>query len=429
MKKQIYKSIVVTLLITIAGTVMALDIGSNDAKKWKFKSKNGKSKLIAKGINTASPLTNYFGLEMPICLKPSGGLADTNDFRYLAPKKKKNGEVKKWFYKKKKDAIITYIPKKKLLKFKIWKEYPSNTVAYIDDGMKLIPAGVFSMGDHYGVGATDEIPVHEVSISSFYMDTYEVSNEKMRQVMQWAYDNGKVIANSTCVTNVNGDQKTLLNFESVDSDICFSGGVFSVDSGRSNFPCVKVSWYGACAYSNFKSEMDGLTQCYNFSGWSCDWNANGYRLPTEAEWEKAARGGLFSNYYAWASLGGYYTNHIDGSKANYYDSGDPYDEGTTPCGFYDGNQIPAGVDMANGYGLYDMTGNVSEWCWDSYLDVWYSQPGATDADTKGPALGDVKVVRGGNWDDCSDEDLRCAVRPDYSAFKTHNTWGFRCVRP
>ena len=285
------------------------------------------------------------------------------------------------------------------------------------------------MGDHYNVGNAKELPVHQVYISTFFMDKFEVSNEKMRQVMQWAYDNGKITANPMSVTNASGDKQTLLYMGGSDSKISFAAGVFSVDAGKSNFPCVEVSWYGACAYCNFKSEMDGLTSCYNFSGWSCDWNANGYRLPTEAEWEKAARGGLISNYFSWASQGGYYTNHLDGSKANYYGSGDPYDEAPTPCGYYDGNQIPAGVDMANGYGLYDMTGNVSEWVWDWYQNDWYSQPGATNANTKGPPPASVRLTRGGNWNDCSYENLRCADRVDYLPFKNVRDTGFRCVRP
>ena len=297
----------------------------------------------------------------------------------------------------------------------------------VPEGMCKIPAGSFSMGDHYNAGGSYERPVHDVYISTFFMDKYEVSNEKMREVMQWAYDNGKISATASTVRNAEGNQQELLDLDSSYCQISFSSGIFSVDTGKTNFPCIEITWYGSQAYCNYKSDMEGLNRCIDFSDWSCNWSSNGYRLPTEAEWEKAARGGLSSNYFPWASSGGSYGSHIDGSKANYWDSGDPWDNATTPCGYYDGNQTPAGVDMANGYGLYDMAGNVWEWNNDWFSSSWYSQAGSTNANTRGPTSGSDRVFRGGSWS--SDAVYtRCAYRylstPDFSYYYI----GFRCVR-
>ena len=110
-----------------------------------------------------------------------------------------------------------------------------------------------------------------------------------------------------------------------------------------------------------------------------DLGGNGYRLPTEAEWEKAARGGVAKCNYPWG-------NSIDGSKANYQGSGDPFDDGTTPVGYYNGNQVFRGQrrmdDMQNGFGLYDMAGNVYEWCWD-----WYDEQFERDDEKSDRARG------------------------------------------
>jgi formylglycine-generating enzyme required for sulfatase activity len=152
---------------------------------------------------------------------------------------------------------------------------------------------------------------------------------------------------------------------------------------------VEVSWYGACAYANWRSEQHGLTPCYDLSTWVCDFNANGWRLPTEAEWEYAARGGAHNPYYQYP----WNSNSITSSDANYN-----YNIGTT-CDV--GNYAP------NGYGLYDTAGNVWEWCNDWYSSSYYSSsPGSNPT---GPSSVSYRVIRGGSWLD-SAVDLRSADR-------------------
>ncbi|MBF0509939.1 MAG: SUMF1/EgtB/PvdO family nonheme iron enzyme, partial [Deltaproteobacteria bacterium] len=134
-----------------------------------------------------------------------------------------------------------------------------------------------------------------------------------------------------------------------------------------------------------------------------------------AEWEKAARGGLDGHHYPWPSHGRSYSENIDCAKATY---GVCNKGGTTPVG----------NDNHNGYGLYDMAGNVWEWVWDWYDDNWYENLRATDNDTRGPDSGVYRVLRGGGWDDDAN-DLRCSNRVDsydYPYFSNYDL-GFRAV--
>lgn len=436
MMKNILSIIAVSVMCSalFVSSVYALEISAADAEKWKFKSRNGKTMLLAKGITTAKPLSNCFTAGTPACLKAAGSVAVTNDLRTLTAKANKGGEVKKWFYKGKKDAVILYIPKKKLLKCKVWKEYPGNAVVFIDDGMELIPAGNFQMGDTCSEGENDEVPVHGVYISDFYMDRYEVSNEKMREVLQWAFDNGKITANTTTVQNSTGDVQELLTLSDPYCQISFSSGVFTVEPGKGNYPCVDITWYGACAYSNYKSEKEGLVPCYNLYNWSCNYSANGYRLPTEAEWEKASRGGHAGHRFPWHDvewishdLANYFSFWAGGSPWYQYDNADK--EGYHPA-FSKGNfpyTNPVDYFEANAYGLHNMAGNVWEWCWDWYMADWYSQPAATQPDTLGPVSGTARVSRSCGWEEQPD-GARCASRyyrfPSYSSYMS----GFRCVQ-
>ena len=138
-------------------------------------------------------------------------------------------------------------------------------------------------------------------------------------------------------------------------------------------------------------------------------------------WEYAARGGNHDPYrkYPWGDA-------IDGSNANYLGSGDPYEPGpspdTTPVGYYDGNQVPAGSDMVNGYGLYDVAGNVYEWCNDWYGSSYY---GSSPYDNPtGPASDTYRVLRGGSWNKDA-VILRCASRVTDSPDLRSSNNGFR----
>ena len=107
-----------------------------------------------------------------------------------------------------------------------------NVQADNTNAMAFIPLGTFQMGDTFGEGLSSELPLHDVYIDCFYMDKFEVSNEKMREVMQWAFDNGKITATVSTATNLEGDQQELLDLDTSDCQISFSSGIFSVDEGE-----------------------------------------------------------------------------------------------------------------------------------------------------------------------------------------------------
>ena len=293
------------------------------------------------------------------------------------------------------------------------------------ENMVLIPAGTFDMGDHWGGGDSDELPIHTVTLDAFYMDIDEVSSSEYADYLNTAHAQGRVTVSGGVVYQVSGVEEPLCDTHSYDPDsrIHWNGSLFTVEGSKEEHPMLEVSWYGACAYANQLSRDHGLTPCYDETNWTCDFNADGYRLPTEAEWEYAARGGEHNPYYFYP-----WGDTVDGSKANFASSGDPYETGdfpwTTPAGYYDGNQTPAGVDMANGYGLYDMSGNVWEWCWDWYQDDYYSS--SPPDNPTGPASGSYRVLRGGGW--AGDPSyLRSAARVHGSPAPRSRNLGFRVV--
>ena len=273
-------------------------------------------------------------------------------------------------------------------------------------GMVLIPAGPFEMGRQSDSGDADELPVHTVTVSAFYLDQFEVTKALWDDVAAWGATNGY-------------------------TDLPVGGG-----SGAFH-PVRDVNWYAVVKWCNARSEKEGLTPVYYTDAGQgtvyrttnidrretfVKWTANGYRLPTEAEWEKAARGTLVGNTYP----GG---NTIGGGNANYSNSGDPFEANsvkTSPAGYYDGGQVPAGVNRANGYGLHDMAGNVYEWCWDWYDNGYYASSPTNDP-RGGTSASGARVLRGGSWIDDSIY-LRCAYRSFDTSVGGFDEFGFRSAR-
>jgi formylglycine-generating enzyme required for sulfatase activity len=263
-----------------------------------------------------------------------------------------------------------------------------------DDGTSDVPAnfvfvegGTFTMGNTLGGGSSVELPTHSVTLSAFYMGIYEVTQSEWQATMDSipAYDCGV------------GD----------------------------NYPAYYVSWYDLIKYCNLRSMEEGLTPVYTISGstdpanwgtvpvsenatWDaviCNWSANGFRLPTEAEWEYAARGGTTNPDYI-------YSGSNDINAVAWYEGNN-----TT-----DGSK-PVGGKAANGLGIYDMSGNVNEWCW----DWWGFYSSAAQNNPTGSGSGSYRMLRGGSWS-CYAYDCRVSVRRSLLPYERYNFAGLRLVR-
>ncbi len=246
----------------------------------------------------------------------------------------------------------------------------------INDGMIFVEGGTFQMG--FNKGDFFEKPVHQVTLGSFYISPYEVTQGLWQQVMR------KNISHQRAMKNPPGRIK---------------GEGYS-------YPIYYVSWYDAVEFCNELSRLNGLEPCYSGEGENirCNFEANGYRLPTEAEWEYAARGGIRSggNQYAGSRF-------ID--KIAWYQNNSSVR--TNEVGLLDPNEL----------GLYDMSGNVNEWVWDSFC--LYKALSAVD-----PVVSDCmdyRVYRGGSWSH-SAEYSRVTYRMGDVPETRLNNLGFRIAR-
>ena len=282
----------------------------------------------------------------------------------------------------------------------------NSPVPPVPPDMALIPAGSFTMGDSVD-GDTSALPLHTVYVSAFYMDKYLVTKSLWETVYQWAIAHGYSFDNA--------------------------------GSGKgTNHPVQMINWYDCVKWCNARSEQEGRTPAYytsagqttvyrsgqtdvqtNWVKWS-----SGYRLPTEAEWEKAARGGANGQRFPWGDT-------ISENQANYYGDTGSYSYDLGPNGynatFATGDQpytSPVGYFAANGYELYDMAGNVFEWCWD-----WHGRySSGSQTDPRGPASGAYRVNRGGC---CGSRAINCqaAYRDFDTPYTPYDFEGFRSVLP
>jgi len=234
--------------------------------------------------------------------------------------------------------------------------------------MILVPAGEFLMGSD---AAVDSAPVHQVAVSSFYIDKHEVT--------QALYER---------ITGKNPSRRV-----------------------GPDKPVERVRWREAIAFANLRSAADGLRPCYDVKTGACDFSADGYRLPTEAEWEYACRAGTSQAYY-------------------FGDS----DRDLTNHAWFKKNAAmsthPVGQRTPNAFGLADTSGNVWEWCHDWYQVDYYASSPAQDP--QGPPQGEKKVLRGGGFKSAAESCTSFARHCDDPGFTdacvATDDYGFRCVR-
>ena len=276
-------------------------------------------------------------------------------------------------------------------------EGPAGSIIWKKDGAKmaLIPAGSFEMGDHFPAGIVevgdhlgnmdDALPVHRVELDAFYMDIHEVTVGQFKRYLKSDSEYWDVTAWWPSPNEPTGSTKPITTYSPMDED-----------------PMFFASWDDAEDYAR----------------WA------GKRLPTEAEWEYAARGGLVGKKYSWGddeSVAREYANY-DGISAIPYHLGgrDQWDE-----------TAPVGAFKPNGYGLHDMVGNVYEWCSDWYGSDYYSS--SPSRNPQGPSSGRSRVMRGGSWRSHTYwanlplEVLRVACRAAGRPTYRDSSYGFRCV--
>jgi formylglycine-generating enzyme required for sulfatase activity len=277
-------------------------------------------------------------------------------------------------------------------------------------GMVLIPAGSFQMGDAFGEpwsSEIDAVPVHTVTLSAFYLDKYEVTKALWDEVYTWAIAHGYTFKNAGAGT-------------------------------APNHPVTNVIFYDILKWLNARSEKEGRQAVYyadvdfgkiaiyrtTGAAVSVKWTANGYRLPTEAEWEYAARGGTTTRFYTGSCISSDQANY-DGDRP-----GNDMDSPEWKAGLASPRQCPTGPNRrkttavgsfaANPWGLFDMAGNVAEWTWDATSN--YSSRAVTNP--RGPDSGEYRIIRGGRWASAG-YYLKSSSRDEYMQYYGTNYLGFR----
>lgn len=256
----------------------------------------------------------------------------------------------------------------------------------VPENFVLIKGGSFQMGspDSEAWRSADETQ-HLVTVSDFYMSKYELTQKEYEEIT------------GNNPSNFKGD----------------------------NLPLENISWLDAVAYCNARSEKDGLTPVYTIDGQNVSWDrsANGYRLPTEAEWEYACRAGTTTPFYTEnspsAEDANYYGHYPYEIEDNYFSQGNL----EVKPGEYRETTVPIDSFSENPYGLYNMHGNVSEWVWDYYGEY----PIDEQTDPAGPTSGTLRVYRGGGWNDFA-KNMRSAYRATLEQNKGSFNLGIRLVR-
>lgn len=243
--------------------------------------------------------------------------------------------------------------------------------------MVKVEGGTFMMGskDDNHIAENDEQKQHEVKLNSFEINKLEVT------VWEWK-DYCKKTKKKMPITPTWG--------------------------WNDNSPITNITWFDAIEYCNWLSKVEGLKQVYIAVGPNvkCDFTANGYRLPTEAEWEFAAKGG-------------------NKSKGNVFAGANNSNEIAWWIKNSDRKPHAVGTKLPNELGIHDMSGNVWEWCWDWYNKDYYKTEDGNNP--KGPIRGEKKAVRGGSWDS-QENYLRTANRISTDPNKTNEFYGFRLAR-